>query len=143
MDTERLENASVAGLRRVFGSRLLGVLALVTGVASLGLVFGYASDSMYGVSHGINLIAYWHIAVAWVAAVALTVTFVGSILYLVTDTKYWSYLAHASGEAGFLFVTLTLVNLITSVAQVEHTPLVFSTSSPSAAGTGSVPFSDS
>jgi len=109
MDAERLENISVAGLKRVFRSRLLGALALVTGVVSIGLVFGYASDSMYGVSHGINLIAYWHIAVAWVAAVALTVTFLGSILYLVTDTKYWSYLAHASGEAGFLFVTLTLV----------------------------------
>lgn len=102
-------STGISLLQRLFRSSLLGYLALVSGTASIVLVFGYASDSMYGLSHGINLLAYWHIALAWIAAVALTVTFVGCVLYLWRGTKFWEYLAHASGEIGFLFVTLTLV----------------------------------
>jgi len=105
----RAEVTVVATLRRLFRTRALTYLTLLVGVASLGSVFGMASDAMYGVSHPINLIAYWHIGLATAAAGALTVTFLGCVLYLLTETDFWEFLAHASGEVGFLFVTLTLV----------------------------------
>lgn len=105
----RYERPVVGSLRRVFRSRIPGYLTLLLGLASVGSVFGYASESMYGVSHGINLIAYWHVPMAVVGGLALTVTFLGCALYLLTETRFWEQLAHASGEIGFVFVTLTLV----------------------------------
>ncbi|WP_440007355.1 cytochrome c biogenesis protein [Halomicrococcus sp. SG-WS-1] len=82
---------------------------LVAGIASIVLVFGYASSTMYGIEHGANRIAYWHISLAWMAAVALGTTFLGSVLFLRYDGRFWNRLAHSSGEIGFLFATLTLV----------------------------------
>lgn len=105
----RLDQAAVPVLRRLFRSSGLGYLTLLAGVASLGSVFGMASSSMYGVTNQINLIAYWHIGLATAAAGALSVTFLACLLYLLTETEYWEFLAHSSGEVGFLFVTLTLV----------------------------------
>jgi len=96
-------------LRAVIMSRVVKWGALVSGVASFVLVFGSASDVMYGVAHGGNLLAYWHIALAWVAASALGTTFVGSALYLRYRGAFWSRLAHSAGELGFLLVTLTLL----------------------------------
>lgn len=95
--------------RVVMWSRVVKWGALVTGVVSLGLVFGYASKTMYGIEHQVNLIAYWHIAMAWTAAVALSVTFVGSVLYLRYGGRFWNNLAHSAGEIGFMFATLTLI----------------------------------
>jgi len=103
------ERSAIGLLRRGFKSAVPGYLTLLFGLASVGLVFGYASDSMYGVTHGINLIAYWHVPLALVGGIALTITFVGCVLYLVTATRFWEQLAHASGEIGFIFATLTLV----------------------------------
>ena len=82
---------------------------LLFGVLSFALVFGTASKTMYGIEHGGNLLAYWHIALAWVAASALGTTFVGSVLYLRYRGRFWSRLAHSAGELGFLFATLALV----------------------------------
>ncbi len=82
---------------------------LVTGVVSIVLVFGVASSTMYGIEHGANRIAYWHIALAWTSAIALAVTFFGSLLYLRYNGRFWNHLAHSAGEIGFLFATLTLV----------------------------------
>ena len=45
----------------VMWSRTVRWGTLASGVLSLVLVFGYASDTMYGIKHGANLIAYWHI----------------------------------------------------------------------------------
>ncbi|NGM70694.1 cytochrome c biogenesis protein CcsA [Natronolimnobius sp. AArcel1] len=103
------ERVPITALRRVFQSRIPAVGTLAFGLVSLGLIFGYASDSMYGVDHGINLIAYWHIPLALVGGLALTVTFLGCVLYLVTGTRFWERLAHGSAELGFIFATLTLV----------------------------------
>ncbi len=82
---------------------------LVAGLLSIGLVFGVASSTMYGIQHGANLIAYWHISLAWTSAVALGATFLGSVLYLRYDGRFWNRLAHSAGEIGFLFASLTLV----------------------------------
>ncbi|SFC34654.1 heme exporter protein C [Halobiforma haloterrestris] len=103
------EKRTIGLLRRILRSSVHGYLTLLFGLASLGLVFGYASDSMYGVSHGVNLIAYWHVPLALVGGLALTVTFLGCVCYLVTGTRFWEQLAHGSAELGFVFATLTLV----------------------------------
>ncbi len=96
-------------LRWLVESRGVKWGTLVTGVVSMGLVFGVASDTMYGIEHGANLLAYWHIALAWVAAAALATTFFGSALYLRYRGRFWNRLAHSAGEIGFMFATLTLV----------------------------------
>jgi len=96
-------------LHRVTRSRAVKWGTLLFGTLSLALVFGVASKTMYGVEHGGNLLAYWHIALAWVAAAALGTTFVGSALYLRYRGQFWSRLAHSAGELGFLFATLTLL----------------------------------
>ncbi|SEF98487.1 cytochrome c biogenesis protein CcsA [Halobellus limi] len=96
-------------LHRVTGSRFVAWGAFGFGLLSMVLVFGFASDTMYGIEHGANLLAYWHISLAWVAAAALGSTFVGSALYLRYRGPFWSRLAHSSGELGFLFATLTLL----------------------------------
>ena len=83
--------------------------AFLFGTLSFVLVFGHASKTMYGIEHGGNLLAYWHIALAWVASAALGTTFVGSVLFLRYRGRFWSRLAHSAGELGFLFATLTLL----------------------------------
>lgn len=92
----------------VMWSRTVKWGTLVAGVVSMVLVFGVASDTMYGIEHGANLIAYWHIAMAWTSALALSATFVGSGLYLRYGGRFWNRLAHSAGEIGFLLATLTL-----------------------------------
>lgn len=95
--------------RHIMWSRVVRWGAFGFGLLSLTLVFGFASRTMYGIDHGINLIAYWHIPIAFLTAGALSATFVGSVLYLKYEGRFWNRLAHSGGEIGFLFATLTLV----------------------------------
>lgn len=108
----RTFSRQLASLIRLFHwvmwSRFVRWGAFVFGLASLGLVFGVASRTMYGIEHGINLIAYWHIPLAFLTAFALSTTFIGSLLYLRYEGRFWNRLAHSGGEIGFLFATLTL-----------------------------------
>jgi len=104
---------AISAVRRLFRSSIPLYLTLVLGLASIALVFGTASTSMYGVDHVINLVAYWHIPLAVVGGLALTVTFAGCVLYLLTGERFFEQTAHASGEVGFVFVTLTLLSGMT------------------------------
>ncbi len=103
------ERRVISAIKLLFHNRLLGAFTLVTGLASIGLIFGVASDDMYGIAHPINLIAYWHVPLAIVGGLALTVTFLGCVLYLLTSTRFWERLAYGSAELGFIFATLTLI----------------------------------
>ena len=87
------------------GPVVLGVLGLV----SIVLVFGITSSTMYGVASPANLLAYWHISLAWTAGLALAVTFVASVQYLRKRARFWNLLAAASGEIGFLMLTAAIV----------------------------------
>jgi heme exporter protein C len=64
---------------------------------------------MYGVENATNLVAYWHIALAWTAGVALFVTFLGSVQYLRHRTRFWNLLAGGSAEIGFLMMAAATV----------------------------------
>lgn len=105
----RVLGSLTAFLHRLTRSRVVKWGTFGFGLLSMVLVFGVASDTMYGIEHGANLLAYWHISLAWVAAAALGSTFVGSVLYLRYRGPFWSRLARGSGELGFLFATLTLL----------------------------------
>jgi len=94
---------------RIFQSKLFLLGLLAVGLASLVLVFGFAPTALYGVSTPGNLIAYWHISLAWTAGIALLLTFLGSVQYLRTRNRYWNLLAAGSGEVGFVMLTATMV----------------------------------
>lgn len=85
-----------------------GALA-VFGLVSIVLIFGFTSIKMYGVEAPANLVAYWHIGLAWTAGIALFVTFLGSVQYLRLRDRFWNLLAAASGEIGFIMLTSAIV----------------------------------
>lgn len=95
--------------RRLSDGPLVTALLAVFGLASITLIFGFTSSQMYGIESPANLIAYWHIALAWTAGVALFVTFLASVNYLRVRARFWNLLGAASGEIGFLMLTSAIV----------------------------------
>lgn len=95
--------------RRLSDGPLVTALLAVTGLTSITLIFGFTSSQMYGIESPANLIAYWHIALAWTAGVALFVTFLASVNYLRVRARFWNLLGAASGEIGFLMLTSAIV----------------------------------
>ncbi len=95
--------------RRVRTGVALPALTAGAGLASIVAIFGFAPVRMYGVDSPTNLVAYWHIALAWTAGIALLVTTVASVQYLRTRARFWHLAAGASGEVGFLMLTATIV----------------------------------
>ena len=89
-------------------SRVAFLLIWVVAVASFVGMFAFTTPTMYGVTLPVNFIAYWHIGLAWTSGLALFATFLASVQYLRTRTRYWNLLAHSTGEAGFVFLTGTL-----------------------------------
>lgn len=90
-------------------SLLVQALLVLSGLASIILVFGFSRTKMYGIELPINLIAYWHISFAWTGGLAVFCTFVGSAAYLYSRKRVWNLVAHSAGEIGFLFLTIALV----------------------------------
>ena len=91
----------------IFENSLI-VLAFVTFVIALYMVFLYApTERTMGV---VQRIFYFHVPVAWVALLAYTIVFIGSVLYLWKRNTVWDVLAHSSAEAGFVFTTMFLIS---------------------------------
>lgn len=87
-----------------------GILAGITFalmLAAIYAVFIYAP--LERVMREVQKIFYFHVGVAWNAALAFLVVFAASILYLKTKDLKWDRLGLASGEIGVLFTTLVLV----------------------------------
>ncbi len=57
----------------------------------------------------IQRIFYFHVPSAWIAMMAFTLVFVGSVMYLVKRNEYWDWFAGSSAEIGMLFCTVVLV----------------------------------
>lgn len=95
--------------RRLSEGYVVPAVLGAVGLVSIVLIFGFASTMMYGVESPANLLAYWHISLAWTAAIALLVTFIGSVQYLRVRDRFWNLLAAASGEIGFLMLTAAIV----------------------------------
>ena len=95
--------------RRLSAGYAVPAVLAVLGLASIVLIFGFTSPRMYGIENPANLVAYWHIGLAWTAGIALFVTFLSSVQFLRTRQRFWNLLGAASGEIGFLMLTSAIV----------------------------------
>jgi heme exporter protein C len=91
-----------------FGT-ILNVAALVMVGAAIFFAFGYAPTEQ--VMGDVQRIFYFHVGIAWVAGLALFVTFVASILYLWRgEQRKFDIVASASVEVGVIFGLMTLIS---------------------------------
>jgi heme exporter protein C len=88
--------------------RSIGLLGLAAMLVATVFVATAASRIFYGVDHPVNLIFYYHVAVAWVGFAGLAVAAVASAAYLMRRSLGWSWIAEASIAVSFAFITLTL-----------------------------------
>ena len=87
---------------------ILLVSSLVLMVANLGLIFLWVTMEL--VMGQIQRIFYFHVPIAWVSFLAVSIVFIASILYLWRGGRKWDILANASAEIGVLFTTLMLIS---------------------------------
>ena len=89
---------------------LLALTGLMTAVA-VYFAFGYAptADKLSG--GDVQRIFYFHVGIAWIAGLALFVTFVCSILYLWRgEQRQYDIVAAASAEIGIMFGVMVLLS---------------------------------
>ena len=86
----------------------LGLLTFLLLIISLYMVFLYAPEEK--VMGEIQRIFYFHVASAWLALFAYTVTFICSILYLVKKERKFDTIALSSAEIGVFFTTFVLIS---------------------------------
>ncbi len=89
---------------------LLVVAGLIT-MAAIYLAFGFAptADKLSG--GDVQRIFYFHVGIAWIAGLALFVTFVCSILYLARgEQRKYDIIAASSAEIGVLFGVMVLLS---------------------------------
>ncbi|MBI4188584.1 MAG: cytochrome c biogenesis protein CcsA, partial [Chloroflexi bacterium] len=87
--------------------KILLWISLILMMASLYLVFIYVpTEKEMGI---IQRIFYLMVPVGWLALLAFSIVFIGSIFYLVKRTSKWDTLAYCSAEIGIVFTTLTLI----------------------------------
>lgn len=87
-----------------------GIIAGIALVLMLGAIYAvFIYSPMEKVMREAQKIFYFHVGVAWNAALAFLVVFIASIMYLKTRDLKWDRLGLASGEIGLLFTTLVLV----------------------------------
>jgi len=102
------DHFGAAETRRFLRSQaILGVLTVGTLVAALYLVFLYAPPERD--MGEIQRLFYFHVASGWLAMVAFTVVFIGSLLYLWRGHLKYDRWAEASAGIGVLFTTIVLV----------------------------------
>jgi heme exporter protein C len=85
---------------------LWAVSAIAIGVALL-LVFLVAPRE--AVMGDVQRIFYFHVPAAWVGYLALFVSFVASVVYLVRRERRWDRLAVCSAEIGLVFITQGII----------------------------------
>lgn len=89
-------------------TRVMNWAAAIMLVATLFMIFFYAPTERT-MGH-VQRILYFHIGVAWVAAITLFVALLGGIIYLWKRDRRWDTIALASIEIGVAFVTMTIVS---------------------------------
>jgi heme exporter protein C len=89
---------------------LLVVTALVT-LAAIYFAFGYAPTADVLSGGDVQRIFYFHVGIAWIAGLALFVTFVCSILYLGRgEQRKYDIIAASSAEIGVVFGVMVLLS---------------------------------
>ena len=94
---------------RLTAWRTIGAVGLVAMLVATFFIATAASRSFYGVDHPVNLIFYYHVAVAWIGFAGLLLAAAASGAYLVTRKPGFSWAAEASIAVSFAFITLTLL----------------------------------
>ena len=89
--------------------RVLWALGLVGILVALYLVFMWVptADVREGIA---QRIFYFHVPMAWISFLAFSLTFVGSILYLLGGKRVWDHLAYSGAEIGVVFAFLNIVS---------------------------------
>ncbi len=89
---------------------LLAVTGLIT-LAAIYLTFGFAPTADVLSGGDVQRIFYFHVGIAWIAGLALFVTFVCSILYLWRgEQRKYDIIAAASAEIGVVFGVMVLLS---------------------------------
>lgn len=88
--------------------RTAGLLGLLSALVATAFILAAASRRFYDVDHPVNLIFYFHVAVAWVGFLGLALAAVASAGYLLTRAMRFSWVAEAAVAVSFGFLTLTL-----------------------------------
>jgi heme exporter protein C len=89
-------------------TRVFNWAAALSLIGLLFMIFFFApTERTMG---NVQRILYFHIGVAWVAAITLLVAMVAGILYLRSKNPRWDTVSLASIEVGLAFVTMTIVS---------------------------------
>jgi heme exporter protein C len=89
---------------------LLAVTGLLT-LAAIYLAFGFAPTADVLSGGDVQRIFYFHVGIAWIAGLALFVTFVCSILYLARgEQRKYDIIAAGSAEIGVIFGVMVLLS---------------------------------
>ena len=86
---------------------VVGIIAVMLLVVDLYMIFAMApTDANLG---NVQRALYIHVPIAVISLLAFVVVFIGSVMYLKTRNGQWDNMAVASGEVGFVFVSLALI----------------------------------
>lgn len=86
--------------------RILNALAAISMVLLLGMIFLFApAERSMG---NVHRLLYFHVGIAWVAAVAFFVALGYGVLYLRRPERKWDMLSMAAVEVGLVFFTITI-----------------------------------
>ena len=87
--------------------KIFSILLFV--VVPVGLYFAFFYAPVERIMGIVQKIFYFHVASAWIGFFAFFVTFVASILYLVTKKYAFDDIASASAEIGLAFCTIVIL----------------------------------
>jgi heme exporter protein C len=90
---------------------LILVLAALMTLSAIYFAFGFAPTADRAAGGDVQRIFYFHVGIAWIAGLALFVTFVASILYLALgEQRKFDIVASASVEIGVVFGVMVLLS---------------------------------
>lgn len=78
-------------------------------VVPIGLYFAFFYAPLEKIMGLIQKIFYFHVSSAWIGFFAFFITFIMSILYLITKKIIYDDIASASAEIGLIFCTIVIV----------------------------------
>ena len=102
------ERPGLARLGAISARDVLLALTAVLMLVSLYMIFIWVpTEQNLGI---VQRVFYFHVPLAWAALLGIIIVAVASVAYLITGRSKWDSLAHAAGEIGLIFITLTLMS---------------------------------
>jgi heme exporter protein C len=88
-------------------SKIIDIVTFIS--ISVALYFAFLYAPLEKTMGAVQKIFYFHVPSAWIAFFAFFVTFVCSILVLITSKKIYDDIASSSAEIGLIFCTIVLI----------------------------------